>query len=271
MQVSDPFSAVALKGLTEGLVQQGGTLVRPGKVWRQLAASAAGRRVEVVVLAPRATCHEQVCTSNRAPHELPRHGLHEALFGNFIDTIKQHADVVELSSPVDHRSLLLSRGAAHVDVAPGGGKLRSLYVHPLGPDADQAVEELWRHVTAGRPAAPQHVQVGLNRTIPVPLAAGRAARFDFRDLCAVPLGPADYMVLCRHFDTILLTSVPVMSMQVRDQARRFITFLDEVINSRTRLLVSAGGGGRIGLCRGHSCCRQQPCSCRLPNPPPRHR
>jgi predicted ATPase len=53
LQVTDVFSAVALKGLFEALVAEGCVVV---------------------------------ATSNRAPWELPRHGLHEDMFSHFVDT-----------------------------------------------------------------------------------------------------------------------------------------------------------------------------------------
>jgi predicted ATPase len=51
LQVTDVFSAVALKGLFEALLAEGCVIV---------------------------------CTSNRAPRELPGHGLHEDMFEHFV-------------------------------------------------------------------------------------------------------------------------------------------------------------------------------------------
>ena len=44
---------------------------------------------------------------------------------------------------------------------------------------------------------------------------GGVARFNFLDICGLPLGAADYMALARHFHTVFITSIPAMSMQVR--------------------------------------------------------
>lgn len=60
-----------------------------------------------------------------------------------------------------------------------------------------------------------------------------------QELCARPLGPADYIALAAAYHTIFIEGVPAMSMQVRDQARRFITLVDELYNARCALVVSA--------------------------------
>lgn len=47
-----------------------------------------------------------VATSNRAPWDFNRHGLHEALFSHFVARLLQACDVVELSAQQDYRRLL---------------------------------------------------------------------------------------------------------------------------------------------------------------------
>ena len=46
-----------------------------------------------------------VATSNRAPWQLNRFGLHEDLFTHFVDKLLQACDPVELSSQQDYRRL----------------------------------------------------------------------------------------------------------------------------------------------------------------------
>lgn len=77
------------------------------------------------------------------------------------------------------------------------------------------------------------------RRLQVQRAVGGVAWFTFEELCAVPLGAADYMALSQAYHTVFLQAVPALSMQVRDQARRFITLVDELYNHRTRLVCSA--------------------------------
>ena len=70
MQIDDPFTAVALKGVMEALMDQGTVIV---------------------------------CTSNSAPWDLNRHGVHEALFSQFTERLLKACTPVELSSKQDYR------------------------------------------------------------------------------------------------------------------------------------------------------------------------
>ena len=52
------------------------------------------------------------------------------------------------------------------------------------------------------------------RTLEVRRASGGAAWFGFEELCAQPLGPADYIAVASRFHTVYLSGIPAMSMQV---------------------------------------------------------
>lgn len=47
-----------------------------------------------------------VMTSNRAPWDLNRHGLHEDLFQHFVDRLLLHCEVCQLTADHDYRRLL---------------------------------------------------------------------------------------------------------------------------------------------------------------------
>jgi len=61
----------------------------------------------------------------------------------------------------------------------------------------------------------------------------------FPSLCATHLGPADYVSICSTFHTLILTDIPVLTLQQKNEARRFITLLDALYESRCRLLITA--------------------------------
>ena len=56
---------------------------------------------------------------------------------------------------------------------------------------------------------------------------------------AIPDSLIPSPTLLQTFHTVFLEGVPAMDMQVRDQARRFITLVDELYNHRVRLVCSA--------------------------------
>lgn len=80
------------------------------------------------------------------------------------------------------------------------------------------------------------------RTVPVPRQLGGTALYTFRELCESRLGPADYVSLASTFHTIVLTDIPVLSLREKEEARRLITLLDALYESRCKLLVTAAAG-----------------------------
>lgn len=83
------------------------------------------------------------------------------------------------------------------------------------------------------------VPVIMGRKLRVPRCENGVAFFHFEDLCKGPLGAADYISLCHHFHTIVIQDIPQMNMDTRDQARRFITLVDELYNHKIKLVCSA--------------------------------
>ena len=41
-----------------------------------------------------------------------------------------------------------------------------------------------------------------------------------------PTGASDYLEMAGHFDTVFIRNVPLLTLELRDQARRFITLID---------------------------------------------
>ena len=77
------------------------------------------------------------------------------------------------------------------------------------------------------------------REMPVDQAAKGVARFRFEDLCAKPLGPADFLALAKKYRAIVIDDIPTMTDAIRDQARRFMTLIDALYERHTTLVCSA--------------------------------
>ena len=65
------------------------------------------------------------------------------------------------------------------------------------------------------------------------------AKSSFNALCASNLAAADYITIASNFHTIILTEVPVLTLLQKNEARRFITLLDALYESKCRLLIQA--------------------------------
>ncbi len=164
-----------------------------------------------------------VATSNTPPERLYEGGLNRQLFLPFIAQIKARMEVVALNGPTDYRLQGLQ------DVA--------VYLTPLSAQADAAMDAAWRKL-AGGPEKPQSLTV-LGRSLPVARTGRGAARFCFDELCARPLGAADYLAIARHFHTVFLDHIPVMDEGKRNEARRFTLLIDTLYDEGVKLVVTA--------------------------------
>lgn len=165
-----------------------------------------------------------IATSNVAPDDLYRDGLNRGLFVPFIALLDQYVDVVTLDSPVDYRMR----------------KLASLpvYVTPLDNRADAAMESAWHQATDGEKAQPLDLSIK-GRSIHVPCAAGRSARFTFADICEKPLGASDYLKIADRFDAVFVERVPQLGPEKRNETKRFINLVDALYDHSVRLYISA--------------------------------
>ena len=67
------------------------------------------------------------------------------------------------------------------------------------------------------------------------------ALFTFDELCGndTCLGPADFLSIASIFHTIIINHVPVLTLSRKNEARRFISLLDAMYESKTNLLIHA--------------------------------
>ncbi|KAL5374065.1 hypothetical protein DPSP01_012197 [Paraphaeosphaeria sporulosa] len=77
------------------------------------------------------------------------------------------------------------------------------------------------------------------RPLVIPLQYNGVALFTFSQICGASLGPADFITLASTYPTIIITSVPVLTLLQKNEARRFITLLDAMYEARCRLVLTA--------------------------------
>jgi cell division protein ZapE len=171
-----------------------------------------------------------VTTSNRPPSDLYKDGLNRELFLPFIDLIEQRFDVVEVNGPTDYRLHRLSGvNVWHV---------------PNGPEATKALSEAFFHLTdypvEDRAKVPaEELDVGGGRKLHVPKSLKGVAVFSFKKLIGQARGSADYLAIAQRFHTIILVGIPVMTREMRNEAARFVTLIDELYEHRVKLLAAA--------------------------------
>jgi cell division protein ZapE len=164
-----------------------------------------------------------VTTSNRPPRDLYKEGLNRALFLPFIDLIGTRLEVVELESPTDYRQHRLA-GA-------------QVYFHPART-ATAAISNIWTDLTGGTTGTPLELEVN-GRKLTLPRFASGIGRATFWDLCAKPLGPADFLAIARAVRVLILEDIPQLSAANYNEAKRFVTLIDALYEAKVRLIASA--------------------------------
>ena len=165
-----------------------------------------------------------VATSNLVPDDLYFNGLNRELFLPFIALLQRHADIFNLDARMDYRREKL--------------KNMAIYRTPLSREADAAMDETWALVTAHENAVAKTIMVRGHK-FDIPLSAPSAARFGFDDLCAKPLGAADYLALAKLYPTIFIDHVPHLDFSRRNEAKRFIILIDVLYDFGSRIFISA--------------------------------
>ncbi len=167
-----------------------------------------------------------VATSNRQPDMLYDGGLNRQLFLPFIDLLKSKLDVLSMQARQDYRLL--------------GLKGIEVYHHPLDGGAKKAIDAAFAQLTAGAHIQPDEIDFK-GRKIPVPAQAAGVARFTFADLCEAPLAAGDYLALAEKFHTFVLSDIPLLQADKRNEARRFAMLIDVLYDQGARLIASADG------------------------------
>ncbi|XP_052299021.1 uncharacterized protein LOC102616217 isoform X2 [Citrus sinensis] len=171
-----------------------------------------------------------VATSNRAPWDLNQDGMQREIFQKLVAKLEKHCEIIPIGSEVDYRRLIAQRSIDQVH-----------YFWPLDDNAVRQLEAMWCQVTNhfGGKIISSTIPVMFGRTLEVPQSCNGVARFTFEYLCGRPVGAADYIAVAHNYHTVFITNIPVMSMRIRDKARRFITLIDELYNHHCCLFCSA--------------------------------
>jgi cell division protein ZapE len=164
-----------------------------------------------------------VATSNVPPTELYKDGLNRSLFLPFVGLIRERMEVVKLEARADFRREKLGD--------------RRLWLTPADDAARKELDQAFRDL-AGDDGAPASFAVQ-GHAVSLSRVSHGVARAGFDDLCAKPLGAADYLALARRYHALVLDGVPKLDENRRNEARRFMTLIDGLYERNVKLIASA--------------------------------
>uniref|UniRef100_T1GVJ3 ATPase N2B n=1 Tax=Megaselia scalaris TaxID=36166 RepID=T1GVJ3_MEGSC len=166
--------------------------------------------------------------NSKHPNDLYKNGLQRSNFVPFIGLLQEKCFVVPLENHVDYRKI--------------GGKKSEGYFYVKGKDntADENMNKMFKALCAQendhiRPRTITH----FGRDLTFAKTCGQVLDSTFSELCDRPLAGSDYLQIAQFFHTVLIRDVPQLNLDVKSQARRFITLIDTLYDNRVRVVISA--------------------------------
>ncbi|KAI9067251.1 hypothetical protein FKP32DRAFT_1588610 [Trametes sanguinea] len=164
-----------------------------------------------------------VGSSNKVPDDLYKNGVQRERLEPFVEALKARCPVVVMRSEKDWRAVRGSDGH------------RSWYTPAQCSQFETQVTE-----TVGIDTVPASEDITVfGRKIHVPWSSEGVCKFTFSELCDASLGPADYITLAARYHTFIITSIPILKLSAKNQARRFISLIDALYEARCRLICLA--------------------------------
>ena len=165
-----------------------------------------------------------ITTSNSRPDDLYREGLQRQRFLPAISLLNEHTNVVNMDGGTDYRLRILQKAGTY-----------------LSPDDARAAERLnyfFDETASVQVAADTDLDIN-GRAIRARRRAKGVAWFRFMDICDGPRSQADYIEIARWYPSVIISGVPQFDALRDDQARRFVSLVDEFYDRRVKLVLSA--------------------------------
>ena len=160
-------------------------------------------------------------TSNIAPINLYEGGLQRKLFIPAIKAIETACEIYHLNSNIDFRLRALEKSGS--------------YFYPSDENIE-IIEKIFNEITQNKKNKESFITIN-NRKIDILAFSKGVLWVNFLQICSSPRSSADYIEISREFHTVVLSDVPIINSD--DEARRFISFIDECYDRRVKLIISA--------------------------------
>ncbi|KXT18228.1 hypothetical protein AC579_2893 [Pseudocercospora musae] len=263
-QMPDRVASKILTNLMTGFFQLGGVLVATSNRMPEELAKAAGIGFAA---APQQPTWAYSLGFRRRGQSDSKYGSYNE-FAAFLEVLKARCEVWEMEGARDFRRMDSGSIAPVKDIdlddAESGyetaaeecvsgetpstsTKMPKHYIIAADPqsaerETEASIKEALDSQSMGTTAWSRAVMNVYGRVVDIPRAYKGVTMWTFEELCKATFGPADYISLASSYHTIILTEVPVLNWLMKNEARRFITLLDALYESRCKLFISAAAG-----------------------------
>ena len=163
-------------------------------------------------------------SSNIKIKDLYKDGLQRDQFIPFINIIKSFCKEHELVVNQDYRK-------------SGISKLERFF-YPINDQTFFKVSSIFREISKGKINKPKNIFIKERNFIIKNYFEG-LARFNFNDLCGVPIGAEDYIKIAECCDFLLIDNVPNFNDENADEQQRFITLIDILYEKKIPIMITA--------------------------------
>jgi len=194
-----------------------------------------------------------VCTTNRPPEDLYKDGLHREIY---LPTLTRHlreSYLVEAVQGSDYRTELFEAETAERQPSRGAeSNSETLQASSSGSGLPSAAQRIFFHggeaqevlhglleddfETSMSGMQPDEVKISWGRKLAIQQSCAGLAVFHFDQLCRQALGAEDFLHIAVKFHTIFVHSIPRLSLEEHNEARRFTNLVDAVYEHNVRLI-----------------------------------
>ena len=168
-----------------------------------------------------------VATSNIPPEALYKDGLQRSRFIPAIRSVETFTQVINVDSGIDYRLRVLTQS--------------ELYFVSEDASSESPLPGLFADLTGGKTPEPGVMTLN-KRSLSFLGCSEGVLLVSFEALCLSARSAMDYTQIAREFHSVLLSDVPILTVNIEDGARRFISLVDEFYDRNIKLAVVAEVG-----------------------------
>jgi predicted ATPase len=171
-----------------------------------------------------------VASSNRLPEELYSGSINKTTMGDFEKILRARCDVWNMRSDKDYRTDLKTN-----DIASDKWMILKSNIN-YEFEWNNLLNEI---VDLKKCELNVRELKSYGRDIVIPKVFDKTvAYFDFNDIIEdSKYGPSDFISIATKYPIIVIDNVPILTTKMKNQARRLITFIDAIYDSKCKLII----------------------------------
>lgn len=166
-----------------------------------------------------------VATSNCPPKDLYKDGIQRELFLDFIDNqLLKNYKIIHFESQKDYR-MLKKQGVS-----------QRFFVNNSKINEFNKFSDLKTGIIDDKVPQQKNVKIW-GRDIKVNNCYDNIAIFNYQQLIDYDYSATDYRAICQEFDLIFLENLPRFNIEMKNEMKRFMFFIDEVYENNCALII----------------------------------